>query len=344
MNTTANSIKGRFVSIKIILLSDTESDKLSRSLMTGELPPFSANELLINYLISQKDSDTIKILSPGTIVLTSQNSYNSEYFEKYNDMTYDEVISDLLLEFSHELLDNTRTGIIVSKIVTGDYDTFLQEYYENSEEINNSLIHLAYLYHIFYNNYLTTHGDPKPQSYTWLQLSKPIDIEYDFRDEYDSSNSRIIRRRNVKHIFFFTNLQFAFSPIIHRQFDKYFNLNNVLKDGTILVPRISAEQPYKYNENLYNGYHVKMNQLIETENTTLFDWYEPIFPRMFTIDIMVLVKMLLTYWYSDSLDSNLVRKLHMFFTKFISLSMSKPSEMDYLKVSPSSFAMLINFS
>ena len=68
---------------------------------------------------------------------------------------------------------------------------------------------------------------------------------------------------------------------------------------------------------------------------------------MFTIDILAMIKMLLTYWYTSSFDGEVLRKLNMYFTQFIALSRSEENdklkdEGNYLSVSPGNMAKLLN--
>jgi hypothetical protein len=221
------------------------------------------------------------------------------------------------------------------------------------------MIHISYLYHKLQGKYQAVHGDPKTQNYTWLELDQPINIIYDFRDEYDSSDSRIVRRRGVKHLFYLTDLEFVFSPIVKTVIlgnnTFYFNFNTNASwygeddnENRVYVPKISVDPPYEHNFQLYGGYYYQPNQDVGP-NPTVFDWFRPIFPRMFTIDLLGLVKMLLTYWYAGSLNGSNLRKLHLYFTQFIALSHMEANphrrnEGNYKRVSPATFAELLSIS
>lgn len=384
MSKRSDYILGQSIFIKVISLTHDDGVRLSRALISqNELPPFSTNEFLINHLISRENVPILNgnkiipprynsLLSPKTVVLVSSKSYNIEYFNKYINSSYKNTMNDLMRSFS--LMDNylnlssrgktIRTALIISEAVTGSYNDFLKK---NSEDENydkmviDSLIHISYLYQKFQENYQCVHGDPKIHNYTWLELKTPINIEYDFRDEYNSGN-RLIRRSNVKHLFYLTDLEFAYSPIIKiiniNDNNYYYNFknqvgiygrdnNNKENNEIIYVPKITKDSPYRYNTNLYGGYNYEPNKIFEGDNNTLFDLFEPIFPRMFTIDILTLVKMMLTYSYADSFNGDVLRKLNIYFTQFVSLSLmeenpNRRGKGNYLRVSPGTFGELLN--
>lgn len=247
-----------------------------------------------------------------------------------------------------------RTALIISETISGNYSNFLEKYNKNTQYnkmVLDSLIHISYLYHVFQNRYQFVHGDPKVQNYTWLELKNPIDIVYDFRDEYDSSNNRLIVRKGVKHFFYLTDLEFIWSPIIKRDEKFYYNFNhkhywyNSNIENVIYIPKISNVKYYQLNFNLYGGYDLLSK--LQNNNLNVYELYNPIFPRMFTIDILTLIKMLLTYWYAGSFNGDILRKLNMYFTKFISLSameenIHRRNKGNYLNLSPGSFAVLLN--
>lgn len=386
MSSRSNYMLGKNIFIKVISLSSGQGVKLGRSLITqGELPPFTSNEFLINHLISRRDQPILNnlnnpvnnsLLTPNTKVLVSSKSYNLDYFQKYKNTSYMDSLTDLLNDFS--LMDaylvnlrliasegkTIRTALIVSETVTGNYDDFLKKNVNNknyNKLVIDSLIHISYLYFIFQNRYQCVHGDPKTQNYTWLELPEPIDIEYDFRDRYTSVNNRVIKRFGVKHLFYLTDLEFVYSPIpkkIEINDNTYFyNLHTKIgsygmddNDDRVYVPKITIESTYDYNINLYGGYNLKPNQLTgydRSEPNRLYDWFQPKFPRMFTIDILTLVKMLLTYWYADSFDGDVLRKLNIYYTQFVSLSFMEQNRQrrdkaSYLKISPGTFSELLN--
>lgn len=388
MSKRSSYMLGKNIFIKVVSLSSDQGVRLARALITdGELPPFIANEFLINHFISRKDRMILNdlnafpvnnsLLTPNTQVLVSSKTYDLDYFNKYRDQSYSNAVDNLLDEFStmDVYLPNLRqaasrgktirTALIISETVTGNYDDFLKKYL-GSDNYNklvlDSLIHISYLYHVYQNRYQCVHGDPKIHNYTWLELENPIDIEYDFRDQYNSNNSRIIRRRGVKHLFYLTDLEFVFSAIpktinidndtyyynFYTKIPPYENDNN---DDKVYVPKITDLSPYEYNTNLYGGYSYQPNQIdasySEFEEHTVFDWYNPNFPRLFSIDILTLVKMLLTYWYADSFDGDILRKLNIYFTQFVALSFMEENihrrdEASYLRVSPATFAELLS--
>ena len=382
MSERSDFMLGQYIFIKVVSLTSDQGVRTARALVSdGILPPFTSNEFLINHLIS-RESNTIlsndmsvnnSLLSPRTTVLVSGQSYNLGDFNKYSTMSYDDTVQDLLEGFStmDSYLKNLRnisargktirTALIISKIVTGNYDDFLKKHKDiegYDKVVLDSLVHISYLYYIFQNRYQVVHGDPKVQNYTWLELDTPIDIEYDFRDEYDSDSVRIIRRKGVKHLFYLTDLEFVYSSIVKTiNIDGniyYYNFKTQAawygednNDDRIYVPKITKDIPYQLNFKLYGGYNLEPNQPSKMGDITLYDWFEPIFPRMFSIDLLTFVKMLLTYWYADSFDGDILRKLNIYFTQFVSLSFveENPRRRDqgsYLRVSPGTFAVLVN--
>ena len=312
------------------------------------------------------------MLSPETLVLVSGASYSLSDFDKYRELSYEDTVSDLGGKFSEmehylravrKLAEEGRyikTAIIISRRVTGNYDEFLKKYVGSSDYnklFADSLIHISYLYHHLQGNYQAVHGDPKTHNYTWLELEEPINIIYDFRNKYDNSDNRIVRRKDVKHIFYLTDLEFVFSPILKTvtidnntyYFDFFIQAawyGEDLNDDRVYVPKISKDPPYELNFQLYGGYLYQPNQDVSAF-PTLYELFEPIFPRMFAIDLLTLVKMLLTYWYADRLNGSNLRKLNIYFTQFVSLSFMEKNphrrnEGDYEQVSPGSFAHLLN--
>jgi len=373
MSVRSDFILGTYVFIKIIRLDEERGIRLVNALTNSNLlPPFTSNEFLINYLISQDKSpiynnnndhnNEYSLLSPGTLVLVSGQDHTLNDFEKYKYTSYNDTITQLRKNFSPfgDYLEQSislsnegkyiRTALIISRKVTGNYDDFIKKYtYDKdfNKLFEDSLIHISYLYHYLQNKFQCVHGDPKTQNYTWLELDEPIDIVYDFRDKYDKSDNKIIRRRNIKHLFYLTDLEFVYSPIlksIHSgKEDYYFNFKHNVEwyndtDKKVYVPKISADPLYDHNFNLYGGYDVSITDKMN----------DGIFPRMFTIDLLVLIKMFLTYYVEFFNGSNL-RKLNMYFSSFVSLSeMEQNSHRrntgNYITLSPSSLAQLMNSS
>jgi len=385
MSERSDFMLGKYVFIKVVSLNKEQGTHLIKALTKpGIFPSFAANEFLFNYLVVKQNKPLIEglntsseynsMLSPKTLVFVSGTQYELSDFDKYEDMTYKETLNKLEDKFS--ILENylkkiqdlakrgqyIKTALIISQRVTGDYDDFLKKYAGTTgynKMFTDSMIHISYLYHHLQQNYQAVHGDPKIQNYTWLELDEPINIIYDFRDEYDDSDNRIIRRKDVKHLFYLTDLEFVFSPILKTvTIDNntyYFDFltdaawyGEDLNEDRVYVPKISHDPPYELNFKLYGDYWHQPNQEVSLQ-PTLHDLFEPIFPRMFSIDLLTLVKMLLTYWYADTLDGSNLRKLNIYFTQFISLSFmeknkNRRDESDYERVSPGAFAHLLNSS
>ncbi len=392
---------GKYIFIKVVSLNRDQGNRLAAALVdNSKSPPFTSNEFMFNYFVTKTSiggidpgnnmTDYNQLLSPGTMVYVSGSEYQSKDIKKYKETTYKDTIKDLknnytpMDEYLNQIQNLSKQGkyiktaLIVSRKVTGNYDDFLKKYV-GSEDYNkiftDSMIHISYLYHKLQRNYQAVHGDPKTQNYTWLELDKPINIVYDFRDEYDKSNSRIIRRKNVKHIFYLTDMEFVFSPveksIVINNERFYFNFfvtnaawygkeynNQTNQTNTIIyVPKITSSDPYQLNFNLYGGYfnppiqqiQIQQIQYQPTNQLVLYNYYEELFPRMFTIDLLTLIKMFLTYWYADSLNGSNLRKLNIYFTKFVSLSLMEENphrrdQANYLIVSPGTLAQLLDSS
>ena len=311
------------------------------------------------------------LLTPDTQVFVSARKYNLDYFKQYKNKSYSDTVSDLKTKFTTMDLylknikhlaskgKTIKTALIISRTVTGNYDQFIKDDKTDYKDILDSLIHIMYLHFTLQNKYQTVHGDPKTQNYTWKKLNKPIDITYDFRDEYNHSNSMIIKRKNVKNVFYMTDLEFVYSPILKTvDIDGnkyYFNFKIQVgaygsTENNIYVPKITSDENsvYKYNQNimnLYGGYNIKPKETMHGSEG-VHEWFGDNFPRMFTIDILTLVEMLLLF-YPYFFDGELLRKMNMYFTQFVSLShMEKdPYSIDksiYKRVSPATFAMLLN--
>ena len=385
MSARSDFMLGKYVFIKVVTLNRDQATRLAKALVTpNEEPPFTSHEFLFNYLVSNDDSllnDNIiifpkynSLITPKTSVYVSGNQYELDYFDKYKSSEYDDTINEIEKSFIHmdtylrKIRDLSATGkyiktaLIISETVTGSYDDFIKKY-QDSEDFNkiflDSLVHITYLSHKLQQKYQSVHGDPKTQNYTWLELDQEMDIRYDFRDEYDQSNARIVRRGNVKHLFYLTDMEFVFSPVSKTLTlygnNYHFNFFTTTAswygdewndaDSQIFVPKISDSDLYQSNHNLFGGYFLQPEQDVPP-NPTLFNYYPDGYPRMFTVDLLTLIKMLLTYWYADKLNGSNLRKLNIYFTQFVALSFieenpNRRNEADYNRVSPGTFAELL---
>ena len=379
----SNFMLGKYIFIKVVSLTRDQGIKLATSLIdNNKSPPFASNEFMFNYFITKTDKsrdqgiNQTRLLTPGTLIYVSGSEYKLKDIEKYKEGRYEDTIKDLENNYMpmDEYLEQIReiskrekyvkTALIVNRRVTGNYDDFLKKYAnsDNYDKIfTDSMIHISYLYHKLQKHHQAVHGDPKTQNYTWLELEKPVNIVYDFRDEYNSSNSRIVRRKNVKHIFYLTNMKFVFSPVkksLTLKGEKFyfdFFITNAAWYGKeyndpndrIFVPKITSSEPYQLNFNLYGGYFNQYDKSSQhPDDFVLYNYYE-IFPRMFSIDLLTLIKIFLTYWYADSLNGSNLRKLNIYFTQFVSLSLmeenpNRRDEGDYLRVSPGTLAQLLD--
>lgn len=382
MSARSDIMRGNNIFIKVISLTEERGVRLVQSVSNnGVDQPFSTNEFLANYFIGLTDQNANpnftgapvinSILTPGTMVLVYPSETTVENFQIYKESPYEDTIQSLRQAgfidvndyFANYISEGyiVRTAIIVSRTMTGSYNEFLHKYKNDPDAdklLLDSLIHICYLYHVFQQKYNLVHGDPKIQNYTWLELDQPIDIEYDFRCEYNNGEKMIIRRSGVKHLFYLTDLEFVYSPIL-----KVFQVGNqqsVLnfsdtdldmyqQDTTPpkrLIPVINKETG-SYGGDLYGGY--KDTQFIPNQppNSSLYDYFGDSFPRMYTIDILVLIKMLLTYGtFTDTFSGDVLRKLNMYFTMFISYSRMEDDiyrgQHDYTKLSPGGVAELLN--
>ncbi len=332
MDLRSDYILGKDVFVKLIRLDDETRERLDTSLKNGkEYAPFVTVEFLMTYLISKERPD---LISPGSQVLYSDKELDIKYF---SDKTYSEIIN----EFSrfNPNSTNVKNVLIISDLLEGNLEKFVRGT-PDRKELEDSLIHISWLYFEYSKLFFATHGDAKPANYTWRKLDNPVDITYDFRDSFDSSETRLITRRGVRNLFYLTDLEFAHSPFVITKEGKYFNFTKIydfIDDGRkdiILVPKLSSDPYYDYNNNLYGGYYQKVVKK-EGDIRERFG----IFPRMFTIDLLVLIKTFLTYDYPQYFPSYTLRKLNLYFTRFISLS---SDNRDYSKASPSAFAFLIN--
>ena len=358
MDVRSSFLLGKHVFIKVINLDDRIVQELKTSLQTGSYLPFETNEMIANYLLSGVSFDSItQILTPNTKVLVSSNSYTLNDLNKYSLETYDRTLEDLynnFVDFNPLFISNISTVILLSRKVDGNLESFLRVYGPNEKEIADALIHLSYIYFVFSKQYSMLHIDPKINNYTWQKLDKPIDITYDFSDNV---NNKKIVRKNVSHLFYLTDLEFVYSPIVHTQQNIYFNFSKQyewLRDDRenvtfgprstliedqkrgnhlIIVPKISSEPYYDYNVNLFLG----INGFDNLSNLRT--------QRMFVIDILVLVKMILTYDYISYLPASISRILQRYFTLFCSLSKEEEENrysVNYDLVSSYSFAKSLN--
>ena len=329
MNERSSFILGKDVFIKLINISNESIKTLKNSLRRGNYLPFETNEFIINYLISNEKNNNL--LSPKTKVLSSKNSYNLEDMNKYQNETYDDTFKDLLknfIEFNPNKLDNIKTIIIISQRVDGNLESFLREYQPNEEELRNAFIHISYLYYTFQKNYKMMHIDPKINNYTWQKLDSPLEITYQF----DGDKSII---RNVNHLFYLTDLEFVYSPMIIKKNNLTYNFSqkyewlNDNRSDLIIIPKISSSPYYDYNNNLYLGINVfdKIKNNSSKANISNL--------RMFAIDILILVKMILTFDYISYLPPKISNILNKYFTLFCALS---ENNKNYSLVSSSSFA------
>ncbi len=376
MSARSNFLLGDNVFIKLVSLNEERGQRLVKALVTNtDLPPFTSNEFLFSYLAKDEKLDinipNNTLLTPDTQVLVSAKKYNLDYFDQYKNKSYSDTVSDLKRKFTEMSLylknikplaskgKTIKTALIISRIVTGNYDQFIKDDKTDYKDILDSLIHIMYLHFTLQNKYQTVHGDPKTQNYTWKKLKKPVNITYDFRDEYNHSNSMLIKRKNVKNVFYMTDLEFVYSPILKTiDIDDnkyYFNFKIQIgaygsTKNNVYVPKITEDENsvYKYNQNimnLYGGYNIKPKETMYGSEG-VYEWFGDNFPRMFTIDILTLVEMLLLF-YPYFFDGELLRKINIYFTQFVSLShMEKdPYRRDkssYKRVSPATFAMLLN--
>ena len=104
-------------------------------------------------------------------------------------------------------------------------------------------------------------------------------------------------------------------------FTKIYEFIDDKRKDIIVKPKLSSSPYYDYNTNLYGGYE---------------DRVFGVFPRIFTIDLLTLVKVYLTYDYPQHFSADLLRKLNIYFTRFLSLNSN------YLKASPAALAILLS--
>jgi hypothetical protein len=343
MDLRSDYIIGKDIFVKLIKIESGLKDAIKNQ----NYLPFETNEMVMNYLLSSSKNYK-DLITPKTKVLVSSDSYSISDINK--DLNYDQSLKFFynkgFIDFEKYLSTQKeiKTGIIISQKVTGNLDYFLR-HSNDKKEIEDAFIHLCYLYFRYQKKMKAIHGDPKVANYTWLKLDTPIDMIYDFRNEFNPS--LVIRRNNVKNIFYLTDLEFAYSPIVKTKKINnqtfYFNFSQKYewlddnRKNLIYVPKISAEPYYDYNINLYGGYEQKV--LKEKGNIKeIFG----LFPRLFTIDILTLIKMILTWEYTEKVSS-LLRKFNIYFTQFIALSKKEERyEVDYSKVSPASFAEFLS--
>lgn len=362
MSERSAFILGKYVFIKVISLDPVVGELTNKSLADGSVLPFESNEFLFSHIINKDlilnevPKENNSLLTPKTKVLISDIEYSVSNFERFKDMPYQNTLEELskdFISFDKYPGGSIRTALIISKTVDGNYLDFLKKYNKSAEYnklVIDSLIHIAYLFHVFQNRYQAVHGDPKVQNFTWLILPNSININYDFRDEF--GNGKIITRKNVKHLFYLTDLEFVWSPIVKYDNKLVYNFHHNYfwyGNSNIYVPKISEQEYYQLNFNLYGGYDRPGKERMEESNVgnlNIYELYGPKFPRMFTIDILTLVKMFLTYWFGQSLSGDVLRKLNIYFAKFVALSAieenpNRRNTGNYLELSPASFATLI---
>jgi hypothetical protein len=316
MDLRSDYIFGKDVFVKVVSIDRETLERLRNALKSGDYVPFITVEFLITNLISRERPD---LISPGSRVLMSERNIDIEYFQESEYQNIIREFKDL------DLSKDIKTAIIISDKLDGNLEKFIRDV-SNRSEIENALIHICWLYFEYQKLFKCTHGDPKPANYTWRKLDTEIEIEYDFRDDFDRSDKRLIKRK-VRNLFYLTDLEFAHSPFILEREGKKYNFTKIYefiddkRKDIILKPKLSSAPYYDYNTHLYGGYE---------------DRVFGIFPRIFAIDLLTLVKVFLTYDYSLYFPSNLLRKLNLHFTRYVSLNNS------FLKCSPAAFAILLN--
>ena len=315
MDLRSDYIFGKDVFVKLIQLDKETLTRLRLALKTGDYAPFITVEFLITDLIRRERPD---LISPGSRVLMSEKKLDIEYFQ---DSEYKNIVK----EFRElDLSKDVKSVIIISDKLDGNLERFIR--YGEKSEIENALIHICWLYFEYQKLFKCTHGDPKPANYTWRKLDAEIEITYDFRDEFDSSEKRLIKRK-VRNLFYLTDLEFAHSPFLLEREGKKYNFTKIYefiddkRNNILYKPRLSSSPYYDYNTNLYGGYEDR-----------IFN----IFPRIFTIDLLTLVKVFFTYDYPQHFPADLLRKLNLYFTRFLSLNYN------YLKASPAAFSILLS--
>lgn len=344
MDLRSEFVSGKDVFIKLVNIETNVSKFLGEALQDpNKFLPFAVKEMVMSYLLSLEEN----LITPGTKVLVSERSYDISFFNKYKEVSYDLTLKDLkenFIDFEDYLLNmnKIKSGIIISKKVDGNFDMFLSS--KNEKTQKDAFIHLAHLYYEYQKKYKAIHGDPKTANYTWLKLKTPIDIEY----EFDNFN---IKRKNVENLFFLTDLEFVYSPIIKSKNIKnktfYFNFSKKYewmddnRKNLLYLPKISTNPYFDYNLNLYGGY----DQKIVKEKGNIEDIFG-LFPRFLTVDILILIKMVLTL-YPEILSASILRKLNIYFSIFSSLSSNDIEKyfrykINYSSVSPSSFAKLLD--
>lgn len=343
MDLRSDYILGKDFFLKVINIDSETSLRLKDSLEKNEYAPFDCVEFLITYLLTKKGKD---LISPKTEVLSSSGNYNIDYFKNknYNSITEDKNFVNFEKELKGNIA-NIQTVIIISERVEGNLDAFIRTSPIN-KDLEDAFIHICWLYYEYQKRFFCTHGDPKAANYTWKRLDTPIDITYNFENKN-------ITRKGVKNIFYLTDLEFAHSPFTIKeeiQYSvgmqikysggiqlKYFNFTKIYdfiddkRKDIIFTPKLSSSPYYDYNINLYGGYEEK----ILKDSGSIMERYGH-FPRIFSIDLLTLIKTLLTYDYPKYLTPQILRKFNLYFTRFISLTE------DYNKVSPTSLAILLS--
>ena len=332
MDLRSDYILGKDFFVKVVNLDNEDSDRLEKAMKDGQYVPFTSVEFLITYILEKKRKD---LLSPKTEVFTSEKIYTIENFK--NIEYYEDLTKNMKnLGFANTITKKVKTAVIISERLEGNLDAFIRTSPSN-KDLEDAFIHISWLYFEYQKLTFCTHGDPKPANYTWKVLNVPVDIVYDFRDSFDNSEKRQIKRTGVKNLFYFTDLEFAHSPFTIVDQNKYYNFTKIYefiddsRKDIIYYPKLSSEPYYDYNTNLYGGYEQKILKYAGDMEERF-----GLFPRLFTIDLLTLIKTILTYDYSRYLSPEIHRKFNLYFTRFLSLSE------DYIKASPASLAIMLS--
>ena len=360
MEPRSKYVLGKYVFIKLIKPNQEDNKTFYNSLQNGNYIPFNFNEIASNYLIGKYEKD---ILTPGNKVFFSDKDVTLSQLQEIKNSHLNEIVDELrrkinLQDFqSNANFQNAKSYLIISQRMTGNLFDLKFNTIEklDKKELEDVFIHIFYLYFKLQNIFKMVHGDSKLANYTWLRLDNTIDITYDFRDEFNSSNERIIVRKNVKNLFYLTDLEFVFSPLIKAEIIQnkkfYYNFSqkhewlNDEKKGLIYVPKITVDPFYDYSIN-FGGYNAPITPItpinITPKKSTIKDIFN-LFPRMFCIDLLIIFKTILTFDYADRIPADLLRKFNIYFTLFQSLSKEeenaeKKYKVDYEKVSPASLA------
>lgn len=358
MGTRSKVFLGKYVFVKYIELTEDVSNRLKTSLETGDYSPFDCNEFLASYLLSEEIPE---LVSPGTLVLSSSISsrdFSYETLEKYKNKKYNDFLSSLtnsykfkeFSPFSYD--DKQKTILILSDLLTGNFREFLENNQNKNkgEDVRNALIHISYLLFRLEKDYKSIHGDSKLENYTWRKLDNPIDYTYDFRTLLDNSADLVFTLR-INHLFYLTDLEFIHSLEPFKIKSKTINFTKVYDwmsdDKSIFVPKLSAEEYYDFRNNLFEGYHQDFSKFLNADSWEKQEEY--MYTRMFSIDLLLLIKILLTRDYSEqkNISPDLRRKLNIYFANYCAISQREIDPQlrytsSYKKVSPEQFAFLLS--